>query len=431
MSRTKKVFSVSAINKYIHSMFDQDYLLRTVCVEGEISNLKRDQRGHMYFSIKDEAATLSCVMYAFKQQNGIKCQLSNGVKVIVSGKISVYEKNGTYQLYADIIEAAGVGDLAQRFEELKKSLAALGLFDASHKKPIPKYCKKIGVVTAATGAVIHDIVNVGSRRNPYVQFILCPSKVQGEGAAEEIAESIQILDGFGLDCIIVGRGGGSMEDLWAFNEEIVVRAVYECETPIISAVGHEVDTTLCDYAADLRAPTPSAAAELAVFDINETMAELSDMENRLVSCVFGRLNMEKLKLSNMENRLKSLHPQHTLALQRQRLGRCDELLKRDFSALLDDKRRSLSLNSERMQRDMENMLNRKRQQFVLLSQRIDSASPVKRLTGGYVYAVDECGRPLTSVGQVQYGDQIQVRTADGKIAASVEGASYLDRNHGE
>ncbi len=427
MSREKRVFSVSAVNKYIHGMFDQDYMLRTISVEGEISNLKRDQRGHMYFSLKDEAATLSCVMYAFKQQNGIRCQLQNGVKVIVSGKISVFERNGTYQLYAEIIEAAGVGNLAQRFEELKKKLNEQGLFDISHKKPIPKYSKKIGIVTASTGAVIHDIVNVGSRRNPYVQLILCPSKVQGEGAAEEIAEGIQILDGFGLDCIIVGRGGGSMEDLWAFNEEIVVRAVYECETPIISAVGHETDTTLCDYAADMRAPTPSAAAELAVFDLNEALAGVSDLERKLIRCMEGRLNTDKLKLSNMSNRLKTLHPMHTMALQRQKLDKYDELLKRDFEALLTEKRRTLLQDGDRMQRDMENLMVRKRQQFVLLSQRIDSASPVKRLTGGYVYAVDECGRPLTSVEQVGYGDQIQVRTADGKIAAYVEGVKYLDK----
>lgn len=404
LKKESRIFTVSAINKYIHGMFDQDYLLSSVKIEGEISNCKSDQRGHLYFSLKDEGGAISCVMYQFNRQSGIKCRVENGVKCVVTGSVSVYERSGVYQLYAKRIEAKGLGDLYERFEALKKQLTSEGIFDAAHKKPIPAYCRKIGIVTAATGAVIHDIMNVAKRRNPYVQLILCPAQVQGEGAAEQIAESLQILDSFGLDCIIVGRGGGSMEDLWAFNEEIVARAVYSCETPVISAVGHETDTTLCDYAADLRAPTPSAAAELAVFDLNETLADLGECQRKLTQRMDEILRQNRLRLKSCESRLLALHPQHRLEKQRQTLTHYRDILKYG----------------------MEKRLVMNRQRFALLSQRLDDMSPVKRLTGGYVYALAPDGRPLASIDQVLARDLLTIRTADGKISARVEDTQYLN-----
>lgn len=435
LKKDSRIFTVSAINKYIHGMFSQDYLLSSVKVEGEISNYKFDQRGHLYFSLKDENGALSCVMYKFNQQNGIKCRLENGMKCVVTGSVSVYERGGVYQLYAKQIEAKGLGDLFERFEALKQRLGAEGLFDTAHKKPIPAYCRKIGIVTASTGAVIHDIVNVTNRRNPYVQLLLCPSKVQGEGAAEEIAESIQILDSFGMDCIIVGRGGGSMEDLWAFNEEIVARVVYNCSTPVISAVGHETDTTLCDYAADLRAPTPSAAAELAVFDLNETLAALNDCQQKLVQRMNEKLQNKRFQLSGYDSRLQALHPQHRLLKQQQMLENYRNRLKYNMDKKLifenqrvKQKQNLLRQNHQRLQRDFEELLAGKRHLFALLSQRLDSASPIKRLTGGYVYAATVKGRPLVSVSQVREQDQLTIRTADGKIIANVEEKKLLSKD---
>lgn len=433
LKKNGRIFTVSSINKYIHGMFDQDYLLSSVKVEGEISNCKFDQRGHLYFSLKDEGGSLSCVMYKFNQQSGIKCRLENGTKCIVTGSVSVYERNGVYQLYAKQIEAKGLGDLYERFEALKQRLGAEGLFDSAHKKPVPAYCRKIGIVTAATGAVIHDIINVKTRRNPYVQLILCPSKVQGEGAAEEIAESIQILDGFGLDCIIVGRGGGSMEDLWAFNEEIVARVVYDCITPVISAVGHETDTTLCDYAADLRAPTPSAAAELAVFDLNETLAALNDYQQKLLLRMNEKLQNKRFRLSSCDSRLQALHPQHQLMKQQQMLEHYKDRLKYSVEKRLMFERQKakqehdqLRQEYERLQRNFEGLLVNKRQLFVLFSQRLEAASPVKRLTGGYVYAMTANGRPLLNIDQVQEKEQLTIRTADGRIIAEVQEKKYLN-----
>jgi exodeoxyribonuclease VII large subunit len=406
IKKDSRVFTVSAVNRYIHSMFDQDYLLSAIKVEGEISNYKFDQRGHLYFSLKDETGALSCVMYKFNQQAGIKCHLDNGLKCVVSGSVSVFERNGVYQLYAKTIEPLGKGDLAQRFEALKRQLQEEGLFDRDHKKPIPAYCKRLGVVTAATGAVIHDICNVTARRNPYVQLILCPTRVQGEGAAEEIAEGIRILDQFGLDCIIVGRGGGSMEDLWPFNEETVVRAVYECETPVISAVGHETDTTLCDYAADLRAPTPSAAAELAVFDFYEAMELLRDTQGRLSRLMEQQLERSRLRLAGCESRLQALHPGHVLEQKKQRLLGCRQQL-------------TFTMN-RRMQQA--------RHDFALRAQHLETLSPVKRLTGGYAYVTTQEGVPLTSVGQLKPKQQLTIRTGDGKVLTRVEETILLSKD---
>ncbi len=435
LKKESRIFTVSAINKYIHGMFDQDYLLRSVKVEGEISNYKIDQRGHLYFSLKDEGGAISCVMYKFNRQSGIKCRLENGMKCVVTGSISVFERSGIYQLYAKQIEEKGLGDLYERFEALKKRLGAEGLFDQSHKKPIPRYCRRIGIVTASTGAVIHDIVNVARRRNPYVQLILCPSKVQGDGAAEEVAESLRILDSFGLDCIIVGRGGGSMEDLWAFNEEIVARAVFNCSTPVISAVGHETDTTLCDYAADLRAPTPSAAAEQAVFELNETLAALNDLQQRLEQRMGDMIRNKRLQLSGYESRLQALHPRHQLAKQRQLLVHYRELLTHNMERGLLVEGQRIRLGRDRLiqkkdllSRGFSNLLSQKRQLFILLSQRLEGASPVKRLTGGYVYGMGPDGSPLLTIDQVWVRDLITIRTGDGKILAQVEEKKHLNKD---
>ena len=295
------VYSVTQVNSYIKNMFVQDFLLRRISVKGEVSNCKYHSSGHIYFTLKDSGGTLSAVMFA-GQRKGLGFRLAEGQQVVVKGTVDVYERDGRYQLYASEIELAGRGDLYVRFEKLLRELEEMGMFAAQYKRPIPRYAMSVGIVTAPTGAAIRDIINISRRRNPYVQLILYPALVQGQGARESIVNGIRTLDAMGLDVLIVGRGGGSIEDLWAFNEEEVARAIFACETPVISAVGHETDVTVADYVADLRAPTPSAAAELAVFDYARFAADLEARKRKLsremgffLDQVKGRLRQDGLK----------------------------------------------------------------------------------------------------------------------------------------
>lgn len=289
-----RIYSVGQVNTYIKNMFSQDFMLNRISIKGEVSNCKYHTSGHIYFSLKDETGTLSCVMFA-GQRKGLGFSMKNGDKVVAEGSVSVYERDGKYQLYARSITLEGAGLLYERYLALKKELEEMGMFSAEYKQPIPAYVKRVGIVTAPTGAAIQDIRNIAARRNPYVQLILYPALVQGEGAKESIVKGIETLDTCGVDVIIVGRGGGSIEDLWAFNEEEVARAIFHCQTPIISAVGHETDTTIADFVADLRAPTPSAAAELAVVDIRQVLENLRGyrqkltfgMEIRFMPCARG------------------------------------------------------------------------------------------------------------------------------------------------
>jgi len=276
----KNTYSVGQVNRYIKNMFTQDYLLQKIYVKGEVSNCKYHTSGHIYFSLKDETGTLNCVMFA-GHRRGLAFAMKNGDKVIVGGSVDVYERDGRYQMYAKEITLEGAGALYERYLALKQELEDMGMFAQEYKQPIPRFIRRLGVVTAPTGAAVQDIRNISYRRNPYLQIILYPALVQGAGAAESIVKGIQMLDKTDVDVIIVGRGGGSIEDLWAFNEEIVARAIFECSTPIISAVGHETDFTIADFAADLRAPTPSAAAELAVDDYRSVIEAVSIYRQRL------------------------------------------------------------------------------------------------------------------------------------------------------
>ena len=287
----KNTYSVGQVNRYIKNMFTQDYLLQKIYVKGEVSNCKYHTSGHIYFSLKDETGTLNCVMFA-GHRRGLAFAMKNGDKVIVGGSVDVYERDGRYQMYAKEITLEGAGTLYERYLALKQELEDMGMFAQEYKQPIPRFIRRLGVVTAPTGAAVQDIRNISYRRNPYLQIILYPALVQGAGAAESIVKGIQMLDKTDVDVIIVGRGGGSIEDLWAFNEEIVARAIFECSTPIISAVGHETDFTIADFAADLRAPTPSAAAELAVEEAAPqpvraaaSSREATDRERNCLQCI--------------------------------------------------------------------------------------------------------------------------------------------------
>ncbi len=400
----KNIYPVGQVNKYIKNMFAQDFMLHLISIKGEVSNCKYHTSGHIYFTLKDKAGAMSAVMFAGNAKN-MTFRMKDGDQVVVTGSVEVYEKMGTYQIYARQIELDGEGNLYLRFEQLKKELEEMGMFAAEYKRPIPKYAGKIGVVTAQTGAAIQDIRNISSRRNPYVQLILYPALVQGEGAAQSIVNGIHALDRMGLDIIIVGRGGGSIEDLWAFNEEIVARAIFECNTPVISAVGHETDWTIADFVSDRRAPTPSAAAELAVFDYRQMIDQLSNIKKRMDSNLSGKIEFYRERLSHIKTRVSYLSPANRLNENRKRLADLEERL-----LLL-----------------MQQQIKDKRQKLIMLSTRLDADSPVKKLSQGYAYVSKEDGRNIHSAADITCGDSIDIYLIDGRAKAVISEVDLNER----
>lgn len=342
----KNTYSVGQVNRYIKNMFTQDYLLQKIYVKGEVSNCKYHTSGHIYFSLKDETGTLNCVMFA-GHRRGLAFAMKNGDKVIVGGSVDVYERDGRYQMYAKEITLEGAGTLYERYLALKQELEDMGMFAQEYKQPIPRFIRRLGVVTAPTGAAVQDIRNISYRRNPYLQIILYPALVQGAGAAESIVKGIQMLDKTDVDVIIVGRGGGSIEDLWAFNEEIVARAIFECSTPIISAVGHETDFTIADFVADLRAPTPSAAAELAVDDYRSVIEAVSIYRQRLYRAMSGKMDLYRSRLEHFQTKFAYLSPENRLREQRQRLADLENTVQNGMNRKLQDERHRLSVYLER------------------------------------------------------------------------------------
>ena len=400
----KNIYPVGQVNKYIKNMFAQDFMLHLISIKGEVSNCKYHTSGHIYFTLKDKAGAMSAVMFAGNAKN-MTFRMKDGDQVVVTGSVEVYEKMGTYQIYARQIELDGEGNLYLRFEQLKKELEEMGMFAAEYKRPIPKYAGKIGVVTAQTGAAIQDIRNISGRRNPYVQLILYPALVQGEGAAQSIVNGIHALDRMGLDIIIVGRGGGSIEDLWAFNEEIVARAIFECNTPVISAVGHETDWTIADFVSDRRAPTPSAAAELVVFDYRQMIDQLSNIKKRMDSNLSGKIEFYRERLSHIKTRVSYLSPANRLNENRKRLADLEERL-----LLL-----------------MQQQIKDKRQKLIMLSTRLDADSPVKKLSQGYAYVSKEDGRNIHSAADITCGDNIDIYLIDGRAKAVISEVDLNER----
>ena len=402
----KNVYSVRQVNAYIKNMFVQDFMLNRIYVKGEVSNCKYHTSGHIYFSLKDESGAIACVMFAGERRTGLTFRMQEGQKVIVLGSVSVYERDGRYQLYAKEILPDGEGDLYRRYEQLKRELEEMGMFSPEYKQPIPFYNRKIGIVTAPTGAAIRDIMNISRRRNPYVQLILYPALVQGEQAAESIVKGIQTLDDYGVDVLIVGRGGGSIEDLWAFNEEIVARAIFECRTPVISAVGHETDTTIADYVADLRAPTPSAAAELAVVDYRQLMESMRIFKSQLADRVEQKILRNRDRAKYLQARLLQASPQYQLREKRQYAAELNDKMRQAFSDKIKDRRHMLALYAERL----------------------DGCSPLKKLQQGYSYTERPDGKALTSVTQVREGDAVTIHVTDGTVVARTEEIRSLERN---
>lgn len=393
---TKNVYTVGQVNAYIKNMFTQDFMMNRIYVKGEVSNCKYHTSGHIYFTLKDETGALTAVMFAGNRK-GLTFPMKNGDNVIVLGSISVYERDGKYQLYAKEILLDGAGLLYQKFEALKKELEEMGMFAQEYKRSIPRYIKTLGIVTAPTGAAIRDIQNISRRRNPYVQTILYPALVQGEGAAASIVNGIHALEQLKVDVIIVGRGGGSIEDLWAFNEEIVARAIFECSVPIISAVGHETDITIADYVADLRAPTPSAAAELAVYDWRELEQQFLTIKMELNRGISDKLELTEQRLRQYKRQLKLLTPQNRL----------------------NEKRQYVIDLEEKLRMYMQQKLLQKKHQLELYAGHLEGMSPVKKLSQGYSYVSDEAGKALNDVTLVKQGDNITVHMLNGKVKANV------------
>ena len=395
---TRNVYTVKQVNAYIKNMFTQDYMLNRIYVKGEVSNCKYHTSGHIYFSLKDESGTIACVMFA-GQRGGLSFRMSEGQQIVVLGSVNVYERSGSYQLYAKEIRLDGDGLLYEKFQMLKKELEEMGMFAPEYKQKIPKYIRRLGVVTAPTGAAVRDIINITKRRNPFVQIILYPALVQGEGAAESIVKGIHALEAEKVDVMIVGRGGGSMEDLWAFNEEAVARAVFDCSVPVISAVGHETDTTIIDFVADLRAPTPSAAAELAVYDFMEMKKNLKLREEKLLHFMQLILERKRQKLEQYSLRMRAYHPQQRLNEQRQ------------FAADAEN----------RLRREMMRRLEQEKYRLGLMAERLKGLSPLEKLSQGYAYVENSSGANVRTVSNVKQGEQITVYVTDGRIRAEVTG----------
>ena len=341
------VYTVKQVNSYIKNMFKQDFLLNSVSVKGEISNCKYHTSGHIYFTLKDADAALSVIMFA-SQAAKLAFKLKDGMSVVVSGRVDVFDAAGKYQLYANTVQQEGIGKLYQKFEQLKQYYEDMGYFAKEYKRPLPAFTKKLGVVTSKTGAAVQDIMNISKRRNPYIQIVLYPAYVQGEHAKQSIVSGITRLDKMGLDCIIVGRGGGSIEDLWAFNEPEVVEAVFNASTPVISAVGHETDFTLTDFVADMRAPTPSAAAELAVFDYSEFMEKQLNYSRLLFSSIDNKLKIYRKSLKSYETSVNLFSPVNQLQSRRQYSDELMTKLSKELNDVLNDRKHKLQIYAERL-----------------------------------------------------------------------------------
>ena len=388
--------TVTQLNKYLKDRFDEDENLNAILVKGEISNFKNHYTGHLYFTLKDENSLIKCIMFKSYAEK-LNFKPKDGMKVMVFGTVSVFERDGVYQIYAKSMMEDGMGDLHEQFEQLKAKLEKEGFFEQSHKKTIPLYPKVIGVLTSQTGAVIRDIINVSTRRNPNVYIRLLPVPVQGPGAAEQIADKIRIMNEKKLaDVLIIGRGGGSLEDLWPFNEEIVARAIYDSEIPIISAVGHETDFTIADFVADLRAPTPSAAAELAVPDIFEVKQKIINYQDRSKLALKKKIEIMKLRFEKIMKSRIFTDPMRKVM---------------DNSIILDD-------YMKRLENAIKEIKTEKKNKYIELVTKLDSISPLKTLIRGYSLT-EKDGQIIKSTSQINKGDIITIKFSDGEKNAEV------------
>lgn len=464
----KSIYSVKQLNSYIKNILETDPFLKSITVQGEVGNCNYHGSGHIYFTIKENTDVINCIMWKGNASK-LKFRMEPGQQIVIKGYVGVYEAQGKYQLYANEIEPAGLGDLYQKYEKLKAELEERGLFSEMYKKPIPKYSLKIGVATSETGAVINDIINVTSRRNKYVQLYLKPTAVQGELAAQSIVNSIKFLDEQDLDVIIVGRGGGSLEDLWCFNEEIVAQAIFDAKTPIISAVGHETDFSISDFVADLRAPTPSAAAELAVFEYDEFVNTLERYRTTFRNYIDIKIDAYKNKTEVYESKIEKFSPMSKLNTYKQQVSEysdkmqyvfhnliqktkrdvkddikyiCNSMMdivnheknslviqKKDihncFSSHLNQFKNKLNNNETNLKHHYSNNKNEVKNKLKVLIEKINALSPLERISKGYAYVSGTEG-PVYSVDNINIGDEVSLIIKDGKILTKV-----IDKEKGE
>ncbi|MBR1855147.1 MAG: exodeoxyribonuclease VII large subunit [Lachnospiraceae bacterium] len=442
MRANRRVYTVEELNSHIKGMFARDNSLQAIFVKGEVSNCKYHPSGHIYFTLKDSNSEISAVMFAGQRGTGLSFRLQDGQQVIIGGTVGVYEKAGRYQLYAQQIIQDGAGMLYERYEQLKAELEESGMFAAVYKQPIPKYIRTLGVVTADTGAAVRDIIQIVGRRNPYVQIILYPAIVQGENAVPSIVNGIRALERMHVDVMIVGRGGGSIEDLWAFNEREVAQAVFDCTVPIISAVGHETDTTIIDYVSDLRAPTPSAAAELAVTDIRDILNAFAGYKRELDRLMRKQIEGKRSDSEWLSLKLKTYNPvsrireqrHYSMRLEEQLQVRIEQLLKikhreaelldmqlrlHDPTGLVRERKQYCGRLEEQLQARVQQVLRKERHKLDIYIERLKGLSPLEKLQSGFSYVEDENGHNIHSIEGIATGQNLIIRVQDGNIHTQV------------
>ena len=415
----KEYLKISELNNYIKSVLDKDTFLNKVYLKGEISNFKNHTRGHLYFTLKDDTSRISAVMF---QSSAVKLTFvpEDGMNVLVSGRISAYPAQGSYQIYVETMEPDGLGALYIEYEKLKKKLAAKGLFANEHKVPIPKFPERVGVITAPTGAAVRDIMSTIKRRYPMCEAILFPCLVQGKDAAPDIVRQIKRADAYGVDTIIVGRGGGSIEDLWAFNEEIVAQAIYDCVTPIISAVGHEIDWTIADFVADLRAPTPTGAAEMAVPTVIDIKTLIDNYKIRLNKNIKNMVNTKFIKLRSLKQSFILKNPMSMYEVKEQKLDTLIETINKDIKNIINDKENKLNkIKLSVVLQNPHNLIKDKKIKFDLLVNTLKLVNPLGILDKGYSL-VEVNNKIIKSSNDVKVSDMLSIRLHEGSIKAEVK-----------
>ncbi len=418
----KKIYSVTQITSYIWGMFSQDFYLRDLSVKGEIGDLTYWKDGTIYFSLKDDKSLIPCVCFKDKAA-GLKFRLEKGMSVIARGSVGVYKEAGKYQLYVTTVEKEGQGELYARYLKLKEELEDMGLFAQEYKQSIPYMAKKVGIVTAPTGAAVRDIIRNARLRDPFIQLVLYPAIVQGRQAPESIIKGIRALEEYGVDVIIVGRGGGSLEDLWAFNDERVARAIFDCSVPIISAVGHETDFTIADFVADLRAATPTEAAVHAVTDIRAVLERMEQDERRLKHSFNALLRSRRLQADTYREKMKRLSPQMRLNEKRQKSAAIEERLHTLMDKKVQRDKHRIAPAEERLNTLIDKKLQHDKHRFAILLERFKARSPLDRLGGGYAYVSNEQGRAVSSAAELNKGEKLKLRLKDGSAGVIIEEVS--------
>ncbi len=419
MSGRDTAITVSRLNSYVRGVLWEDMNLRGVRVRGEVSNCTYATSGHIYFTLKDAGASVRCLMFRSRAV-GLNFRLKDGMGVIVTGDVDLYEAGGQYQLKVSSAVKDGTGVLYERYEQLKARLKAEGLFDEAHKKALPAYPASVGIVTARTGKAIHDIVTNATRRNPWIQLVFCPASVQGEGAASTLIRGIRALESYGVDVIIIGRGGGSIEELWEFNDERLARTVYNCSIPVISAVGHDSDTTIIDYVADRVASTPTAAAELAVPDMVKIAAYLDQMRGRLDGIMQSQAAGARAQAAHYAAQLRALSPGRVLQDRKQSLDTARKRMQVMMEHRLSDGKQSLLEQENSLVRLMNQRMEDARNRNALYAQKLHGLSPLRQLERGYAYVSDEEGHGVSSISQAPQGSILQIEVTDGRIRAKAE-----------